>query len=348
MFIFIFPKKFEFDLFIKSFEGEIVYNNIFKVDGLRYFIIFNDNGFSMFMCYVVEESDIMFLVNLNEFLIDFIRSLDSDRIRIDSNDITFVLFGTCGSMMKHEKQNIKLNDMFIVNNAKKIDRGEIQDVNMKRNELTGKDDYYYTFKRRNDKFNEITVKTHTYLFERKSIISTNHLYTTIKHETDYNKCLFDMETFDFFSLLKHHNMRNYYALRIISDILNNEYYISDDFFIEEKTDELRLLIKNSQLEDVKSIIRKGHLKISKRNEENLKKLISEECNRTNKPSNLRIDITITRNKNKKEFLILNKSDLSELNKINICGYSSIFNYIDEEELDEDDIKRAKKRVKISK
>jgi len=79
-----------------------------------------------------------------------------------------------------------------------------------------------------------------------------------------------------------------------------------------------------------------------------KKLISEECNRTNKPSNLRIDITITRNKNKKEFLILNKSDLSELNKINICGYSSIFNYIDEEELDEDDIKRAKKRVKISK
>jgi hypothetical protein len=62
-------------------------------------------------------------------------------------------------------------------------------------------------------------------FEKKKIVSTNHIYLSELISDPYKDCLFDMETFDYFNVCKYSNIKNYSCLRFISDFTDKKWYI---------------------------------------------------------------------------------------------------------------------------
>jgi len=234
MIIFIFPKEFEFLKFLFSIAENVrVIYKIKEFDNFLHIVIkdnYFDNSFSFFMK-LINESDIEFNFLLNDFIKDLC-------LKYCPNNFNFVICGTCGS---HEKED--LGKCFYVNHAIKFDRGIIKmnnglpkliirpdkikelkfDLNLTLSCLNYKNknkilccNYVCELSKDNFKNFLLGVENNEYVKKSEDNLITKKLTDII------NVGLFDMETYDFFKVIKHNKLRCGGALRIVSDICGKE------------------------------------------------------------------------------------------------------------------------------
>uniref|UniRef100_A0A7S2ABH4 Uncharacterized protein n=1 Tax=Stereomyxa ramosa TaxID=1078864 RepID=A0A7S2ABH4_9EUKA len=186
----VFPKFFEFFKFFNHLlQNHFLFDISYKND--CYYLFVNNRYPFIVNCYVVGDSDIEF----NQLISKIIHGKNHDKL---------ILIGSCGS--DNEKN---LGKMFLVKKAIKGDRGTLDSNNV--------------FRIRKDKLLETNYKiNHDDLLrlacDQKNIISTNFLNENII-DNSFEGNLFDMETFDFYDICDTNDIKEYYSLRFVTDLV---------------------------------------------------------------------------------------------------------------------------------
>jgi hypothetical protein len=215
----IFPKRFEFFKFILSIEKEIRHVQEFD-DSLFKLQVIRDKLLYEITCLIIDDSDIMFLLKLNRFLMNY-----TDR------ETKCLLIGTCGlRRSKKESITICLNDQKLcvgmcnyVTRALKIDRGEIMKSLFKINhKKTLIEEVMY------DSCLQALVSDFRNIPETNC---SNQLIISWADETEIDQ-LYDMETYDFFKICSQHKVTCLGALRVVSDIIGDNEGVLDRLIVD--------------------------------------------------------------------------------------------------------------------
>lgn len=200
----VFPKLFEYSKFIYSIGGRISSIIILYSDPILHLIRIDDhNSFYLLFCLVINDSDIGFLLKFNDFLKN-----ESDWV----NKMIFMLVGTCGV---HSKSEVEVGQTHYITKATKIDRGDLRGLKLHLREdkmstviISGNDVVKAIFGNHEWKNVEVTHCSNQLILSWED----NKLMP-------YPTILFDMETYDFFSICQHHDVEVMGALRVTSDIV---------------------------------------------------------------------------------------------------------------------------------
>jgi len=251
----VFPKLFEYSHFILALKSKNLYYKIINIPSLGNTKLFITRR-GIFYVKIIKESDILFLLDLNDYFQNIKKSHPEDYSKLK----VFVC-GSCGS-------TADLNSFAIINEAIKYDRG-IYDRNMKytiknitlakskkssSNIFKKMDDISslketLNYKEDNSKKNElIKIKTNNLSFcsnslsefwkstveEVKTQIINKHkeLYS-FDLEISINNIYFDMETYDFFEICNRNGINSIGAFRIVSDNMPNRKREKDIISINE-------------------------------------------------------------------------------------------------------------------
>jgi len=246
MIIFIFPKQFEFNLFLISIRPRIIIiRQLIKIEN-TFLILYTYKNKNIFcLCILINNSDIKFNLILNNII---------DQLKADFADIElgkrmfdwcqFILIGTCGGDI--------IGNVYQTKTAIKYDKGELKIGNIfvqrKEKELTI-----------NDKFDDRLFVD--IIIEKRKIMSGN-LLVHFNFIQDDN-VVFDMETYDFYSICNYKSIKNYTTFRIVSDTfeIKEDYFknLNKNCLLLEQSDDNWVKIKTNN--NYKKIIR-GALKFN--------------------------------------------------------------------------------------
>ena len=212
MIFLVFPKKFEMFNFILQcyFMKRILFlcqdndiDGLFLVRLKMYDVIDGEKKrvHVFFYCFYLNESDISFNLRFHKKLNEIIDS----KPKLKRSEIACILCGTCGA----DEGKLKIGDTVFITKATKFDRGYL-DEEMK---LQLKDADFLSEDAKVISKNTMTCAT---------ALSSNHIshMSSVKFARDHHilgLTVFEMETFDFFSVCKLNNVRVYGCLRIVSD-----------------------------------------------------------------------------------------------------------------------------------
>jgi len=192
----VFPKMFEFSKFMMTLYKDVV--SITEHDSWQlYGILLEDEDENLMVyCLVIDDSDINFLLKLSQFI------MADDH----QEEFLYLLMGTCGGV----GGRTQVGDVYPITVAHKIDRGVVSEHG-----LVIRPDKIIKSYVKVDRILEISPNDIKQ--EKNIILSSNQVveFVTPSMVENFPKVsLFDMETFDFFTICKFHG-----ALRVVSDII---------------------------------------------------------------------------------------------------------------------------------
>ena len=188
MVLFLFPKQFE----AYKFVSHLNVNN-FAVKEIWYndYYIEIETPISAFRVMVIEDSDIGFNFKFMNLL----------NLHPEIKKEPIILIGSCGSANRAD-----VGKMFAISTAIKGDRGKLDEVS----KFTRAID-----KQINAASSMISKKSS---FKTKDIVSIN-FFNENAIDKEFNNCLFDMETYDFFEICRCNGVYNYSCFRFVTDYL---------------------------------------------------------------------------------------------------------------------------------
>lgn len=220
MIFLVFPKRFEMLNFILRcyLEKKVLFlfkdNEIDDMYLVRLELSLGDDTFHVFVyCVFLEQSDISFNLAFHEKL----RVILTTKQKIKMCDVYCILCGTCGA----DSSSFDIGDTVFIKEAIKFDRGFI-DADFKVDLSMSKFLRLSTALVTENNFSEAIALSSNYI----SHLSTEAFQAKFGITSP---CVFEMETFDFFSVCHLNDIRHFAAFRIVSDSFN------------DKTEEIRSL-----------------------------------------------------------------------------------------------------------
>jgi len=225
MLFLIFPKEFEFELFVYSIGDNLKYFNCYDFKFNCFVLgIYNDDDVVYMLACFIEESDIGF----NNI---FRERIGEMKKYIPLNEHTIVLCGTCGGSANDD--NNEIGECFQIIKAYKYDRGTIEKISANTFKLNINNDDVLEENSRMFKYSDVST---TYCLSSNYVINCNvkefikesctDLYNIVKDK----HVVAEMETYDFFHICNKNNIDRYYCIRIISDLPDGQ----DFEFINEQ------------------------------------------------------------------------------------------------------------------
>lgn len=198
----VFPKKFEFAKYLLSLEkcnndAEIKTPNFIKIIHKAN----SERSYRYFML-TFDESDIMFLLELNRF--------QQSNVGL----YWYMFIGTSGLLIRGNSDNKVIEEdylekVFYCHEAVKFDRGELKGMVM-----IPKMDKSLHVKTKKDPCLSM-------LSDRTMPIRSSNFVVTEFEDKNFDLVLFDMETYDSMMICEYNNEKTCGSLRIISDIIGN-------------------------------------------------------------------------------------------------------------------------------
>jgi len=225
--VLIFPKRFEFAKLVnwvcRTRESYKAYRSEIQEGQEVFVLMFRER---VFYCVILASSDVEFGINLNHFFTDY-KFLNSRNL--------ILLIGSAGSRNVDD-----LFKFYYVSEATKIDRGEI--IKMSRG----------TYSVKMNRGKKVSRKPTFIVSERvlpnRQACCSNHLFRCVI--TDQEEKLYDMETFEAFSVLSSiPGVRDYGCVRFVSDIIVNDE-------TKEATAERYKLLDDGRFPEVMKTVRK--------------------------------------------------------------------------------------------
>ncbi|KAJ3131316.1 hypothetical protein HDU90_008588 [Geranomyces variabilis] len=253
MIFLVFPKPFEFVKALRALHDDkrlIVHTTVYNETHSFDVVCYNDGSagspsYRMFLCKVIDDSDVGFLLKFYKFLTEFKKRYENHGF----HHFRFAIFGTCGSIKTPgTAKEWPIGTAYFINVAFKGDRGHIGDrdtlegsepadnsyfghVNTKKDcaptdrglidVKTKKEDGdpVFTFRPdiRPEKRLRASVTGNTTFQRGFAICSTNSLMEARNHLLLEKVNLYDMETYDFFMVAQDVGATLLGAIRVVSD-----------------------------------------------------------------------------------------------------------------------------------
>ena len=191
---FIFPKFFEFYKFL---------NYVWNFEMLKDYEYNSIEDFYIFHLIIREKKCLIKIIVINDSDINF-NTIVRRHIELNRNTI-ICLIGSCGS-----HQGSDLQEIFLIKKSFKVDRDTLDAQNV--------------FEPRMDKILKVNSRTNFDIesrmgLKKKNICSMNFLNESIIHN-DFINDLYDMETYDFYSICKDFNVQTYFSIRFVTDLVS--------------------------------------------------------------------------------------------------------------------------------